>query len=240
MRTYGYQRFEVLAAFVNGLALIALVGWILVEAVGRLRQPVDVADRVLIAIASVGLVANIGCYLLLHGGDRRSLNIEGALIHVVGDLFGSVAAISAGVVIALTGWMPIDPILSIVVALLILRSGVGIVRRSAHVLLEGTPRGLDLREVSSGLAEAVPGIANIHHIHAWSLNAEESLITLHASLRGDEEPAAALQAMKAHLASRHGITHSVVQLETEACPDSPAGADCSLRVVPLPLVEKKH
>ena len=137
--TYGYHRFQILAAFVNGLSLIFIVGWILFEAVDRFLDPTEVLGETMLVVAAAGLVVNLIAFAVLHGGDRENLNIRGAAIHVAGDLLGSVAAIAAALVIIYTGWTPIDPILSVAVAMLILRSAWVLVKRSSHVLLEGAP-----------------------------------------------------------------------------------------------------
>ena len=133
--TYGYQRFQILAAFVNGLSLLLIVGWILYEAVSRFLSPEEVLGRTMLIVATLGLVVNIIAFTVLHGGDKENLNIRGAALHVAGDLLGSVAAIVAAIVIIYTGWMAIDPLLSIAVAILILKSAWLLVKRSAHVLL---------------------------------------------------------------------------------------------------------
>lgn len=218
-RTYGYHRLEVLAAFVNGIALVGIVLWIVIEAIKRLLTPVEVLGTPMLVVAVLGLLVNLGSFLILHGGDRDNLNIRGAVVHVLGDMLGSVAAIAAAAIIMATGWMPIDPILSLVAAGLILRGALFVIAKSGHVLLEGTPEGLDIESLRAGLSRAIPEVENVHHIHAWSLSAEQRLVTLHATVRGDSDPTAVLAAVKAHLRAEHGIGHSVVQLEPHACPD---------------------
>ena len=141
-RSYGYHRFQILAAFVNGLSLLFIVGWILLEAVRRFVEPVEVMGTTMLLVASAGLIINIVSFLMLHGGDRQNLNMRGAAMHVAGDLLGSLAAIVAALVIIQTGWMPIDPILSVAVAMLILRSAWQLVKRSGHILLEGAPTNI--------------------------------------------------------------------------------------------------
>ena len=168
-RSYGYHRFQILAAFVNGLSLLLIVGWILIEAVRRLISPPDVMGTTMLIVASAGLLVNIVAFTVLHGGDRENLNIRGAALHVAGDLLGSIAAIVAASVIIFTGWMPIDPILSVVVALLILRSAWYLVKRSAHILLEGAPEWLDQDSMQNRLVERIPAINSIHHVHVWGL-----------------------------------------------------------------------
>ncbi|HEX7718535.1 MAG TPA: cation diffusion facilitator family transporter, partial [Woeseiaceae bacterium] len=184
-RSYGYHRFQTLAAFVNGLALIVVVVWILVEAAGRLMAPPQVLGGMMMAVAGAGLLVNVVVFLILHGGDRHNLNMQGALLHVIGDLLGSIAALSAAIVIVLTGWMPIDPLLSIVVAGLILRSAWQLVGRSAHILLEGTPETFDVERMQQSLITAVPQIDSIHHVHVWGLTPQRLMLTMHVSLRGE-------------------------------------------------------
>jgi cobalt-zinc-cadmium efflux system protein len=209
----------VLAAFVNGMVLVAVVGWILVEAVGRLFAPVEVLGGVMLAVALGGLLVNIVAFALLHGGDRDNINLRAAAIHVLGDLLGSAAAIVAAAVILGTGWMPIDPLLSVLVALLILRSSWLIIRKSGHILLEGTPDWLDVERLRTELRAAVPGVQDVHHVHVWSLTTDHPLITLHAVLDPDGDHEASLAAIKAHIKDRVGIDHSTVQIELGACSD---------------------
>ena len=218
-RSYGYHRIQVLAAFVNGMVLVAVVGWILVEAVRRLFAPVEVLGGVMLAVAVGGLLVNVVAFALLHGGDRDNINLRAAAIHVLGDLLGSAAAILAAGVILGTGWMPIDPLLSALVGLLILRSSWLIIRKSAHILLEGTPDWLDVERLRSDLVAAVPGVEDVHHVHVWSLTTEHPLITLHAVLGPGGDPEASLAAIKAHIKDKVGIDHATVQIELGACSD---------------------
>ena len=228
-RTFGYSRFQVLAAFVNGLALIVVVGWILVEAVQRLMTPVQVAGGTMMAVAVAGLLVNLVAFAILHGGDRDNLNLRGAALHVLSDLLGSAAAIAAALVILLTGWMPIDPILSLAVALLIVRSAWFVIRRSAHILLEGTPDWLDIAELQRAVAAAVPGVEDVHHVHVWCLTQERPLITLHARLAAGCDDQAALAGVQAFLKAEYGLDHSTIQIERGACNDVPASDQPSAR-----------
>ncbi|WP_295810633.1 cation diffusion facilitator family transporter, partial [uncultured Nitratireductor sp.] len=150
-RTYGFERLQVLVAFANGLALFVIAGAILVEAAKRLATPEPVLGGTMLAIAFVGLLVNIGVFFVLHGADRDNLNVRGAMIHVLGDLLGSVGAIVAALIILATGWTAADPIISVVVAVIILRSAWFVVRDSAHILLEGTPSQISLGEIESDL-----------------------------------------------------------------------------------------
>lgn len=220
-RSFGYHRFQVLAAFANALALIAIAAWIVIEAARRLADPIEVLARPMLAIAVVGLVINLVAFAILHGGDRRNLNLRGALLHVLGDLLGSVAAITAAMVIIATGWTPIDPVLSLVVALIVLRGGWGLAKRAAHILLEGSPEDLDTETVRTALIEGVDEVTDIHHVHAWSLNTEQPLITLHAVVREDADHRAVLARVNRVLADRFGIDHATIQLE----PGSRLGED---------------
>ena len=218
-RTYGYHRFEILAAFVNGLVLFAIAAWICFEAVGRLREPVPVLGAPMLAVAVAGLVVNVVALVVLRGGDRTNLNVRAALLHVLGDLLGSIGAIAAAIVILATGWTPIDPILSIFLTLLILRGAWDVTRRAGHVLMEGVPEGFDAAAMRADLVSSVSGIADVHHVHAWMLNTERSVVTLHVRLAPSTDAAAALAAIKLRLKERFGIAHSTVQIDPGDCLD---------------------
>ena len=218
-RSYGYHRFEILAAFANGLALFAIAGWICFEAVGRLRDPVPVLGVPMLVVACAGLAVNLVALFVLRGGDRANLNVRAALLHVLGDLLGSAGAIAAAIVILATGWTPIDPILSIFVTLLILRGAWDVTRRAGHVLMEGTPDGFDAAAMRADLMTAVPGLTDVHHVHAWMLNAERPVVTLHVCLAPSTDAAAALAAIKVRLKERFGIAHSTVQIDPGDCID---------------------
>jgi cobalt-zinc-cadmium efflux system protein len=211
-RSYGYHRFQVLAAFVNGLALLAVVAWIAFEAVMRLLDPVPVLGGPMLAVALAGLGVNLAAFLVLRG-SAGNLNVRGAAVHVLGDLLGSLAAIAAASVILGTGWTPIDPLLSVLVAALVLRSAIDLTRRSAHILLEGAPDWLDLNALRAELHAAVPEVADVHHVHVWMLTEERPLMTLHAQLRAGADQAAVLGALIRHLEESYGVGHVTVQIE---------------------------
>jgi cobalt-zinc-cadmium efflux system protein len=219
-RSYGYRRFEVLAAFVNGITLLALTAWIVFEAVQRLATPVEVLSRPMLVVAVLGLAVNLAAYAILRQGGSDNVNVGGALIHVLGDLLGSLAAIVAAVVIWRTGWTPIDPILSLFVALLIIRSGWQIVRRSGHILLEGTPPGVDAELIKRDL-EQVKDVAAASHIHVWSLTTERLLATLHIRVVPGADAEAVLRAVKSRLAGQFGIEHSTVEIDFDGGPVHP-------------------
>lgn len=222
-RTYGFDRIQVLVAFLNGLALFLIAGWILVEAAHRLLDPMPVLGSIMAGVAALGLLVNIGAFLILHGADRDNLNIRGATLHVLGDLFGSVAALLGAGVILLTGWTPIDPLLSVLVAVLVLWSAWRLVAEAGHILLEGTPKGLDLAAVGPDLVAHVGPVESVHHVHAWSITQERQMITLHACVADDgRKPEAVTAAIKARLSERFGITHATIELEHSGCADAAA------------------
>jgi cobalt-zinc-cadmium efflux system protein len=163
---------------------------------------------------------NAAAFFVLHGGDRTSLNLRGALLHVIGDLLGSAAAIVAALVILTTGWYPADPLLSMLVAVLLLRSAWRLVRESALILLEGAPPHIDRNAIVHELMESVAGIADIHHMHVWSLDGRQLMATLHARIAPGVDADAAIAALKRRLAERHSIGHTTVEIETgDDCPD---------------------
>jgi cobalt-zinc-cadmium efflux system protein len=218
--TFGYQRFQILAAFVNGLSLIAIVGWILIEAVKRFLNPNEILGETMLIVAAVGLVVNMLSFAVLHTGDRDNLNIRGAALHVAGDLLGSVAAIVAAIVIIYTGWTLIDPILSIAVAGLILKSAWTLVKRSAHVLLEGAPEWLNREMMQERIVSSVPGVGEIHHVHIWGLTPQQLMLTMHVTLSdkaaGQTE---VLKDVKQFLLDEYGIGHATIEVDVEGCSD---------------------
>ena len=218
--TYGYQRFQILAAFVNGLSLLFIVGWILYEAVERFVTPRDILGETMLVVAVAGLVVNIISFAVLHTGDQENLNIRGAALHVAGDLLGSVAAIVAAIVIIYTGWTLIDPILSVAVAMLILRSAWSLVKRSAHVLLEGAPDWLDVSDMQERVVANVPGVSGIHHVHVWGLTPQQLMLTMHVTL-ADNVPSQSdvVRCVKAFVEQEYGIGHSTVEVEIDGCAD---------------------
>ena len=223
-RSYGYWRFPVLAAYVNALTLLLIVVWIAAEAAGRIRQPVEILAGPMLAVAVVGLLVNLAAFRLLHGGRRDSLNIRGALLHVLGDLLGSAAAIVAALVILATGWTLVDPLLSLLVALLVLRSALSLLRRSGHVLMEGRPEDLDAADVAGTIAATVPGVDRVHHVHIWSLSPDRPLVTLHACVDRAAAHDRALEGVRTCLRERFGLRHATVQLEHERCAEPGACA----------------
>ncbi len=211
-RTFGYLRFEVLAGLVNAITLFALVAWIAWEAVQRLRSPGEVLAGPMLAVAVVGLLVNCLVFWILHRGDQAHVNIRGATLHVLGDLLGSVAAIVAALVIHFTGWMPIDPILSVLVCLLILRSAWALLRGAFQILMEGTPPGIDIEALRGHLTGGVDGVAAVDHVHVWSITSGKVLATLELTLAEGADPARVVPAVKQALATRFEIGHTTVEV----------------------------
>lgn len=217
-RSFGYHRFQVLAAFVNGVALCALAAGIIVAAIGRLFSPHVVLAGPMLLIALIGLVVNIIVFRMLSGG-QENINTRGAALHVLGDLLGSVAAIAASLIIMTTGWMQADPILSFVAAALIVRGGYQIVRHSGHILLEGTPEEVDPAQVGQQLMSRIPAVIDVHHVHIWSLTDERPVLTLHARVTTGADHDLTMIDIHRALESLFGVSHATVQLEYGPCTD---------------------
>lgn len=217
-RTYGYLRFEILAALVNGAALFVLAGLIVREALARLQAPPAVEPRILLGVGAAGLVANLVALRLLHAGHRQSLNVRGAYLHVASDLLGSVGAMGAGAVILVTGWTLADPLISIAVALLIVWSAARLVRESVEILLEGTPRHVSMREVEQQIAN-IPGVASVHDLHVWTLTSGVVAMSGHAVVGDPQVNQDVLETVQARMAGL-GIRHVTMQLEKDdTCKD---------------------
>ena len=212
-RTFGYFRAEILAAVANAVLLVGVAAFILVAAVGRLDDPPDVQGGLMLALGVIGLVANGAAVLLLRRSAAGSLNVRGAYLEVLGDLFGSVAVIVAAVVIALTSWQAADAVASIVVAILIVPRTVGLLREAIDVLLEATPRGMRLEDVRAHIIDA-EGVADVHDLHAWTITSGLPVISAHVVLSPGAEPARVLDELCACLAGDFDVEHSTFQLET--------------------------
>ncbi len=211
-RSFGFARFKVLAAFVNGLALIALAIWIVWEAAHRLLEPQPILGGILLGVAVAGLVVNIIAFFILHGGDQEDLNMRGALWHVAGDLLGSVAAIIAAILILTTGWTPIDPILSVLVALIIAVGGVRLTRETAHILIEGVPSGLETADIKADLEAHIEDAEQVSHIHAWALTEQKPLVTLEVVAKDGACLDTLRKAVKARLEEKFRVSHATVEV----------------------------
>ncbi len=211
-RTYGFDRFSVLAAFVNGLSLFVIAAWICIEAIDRLHKPVEVLGSFMLWVAIAGLAVNVVAFRVLSRADGENLNIRAAAIHVVGDLLGSVAALVASLVIIYTGWTPIDPILSILVALIILRSAWAVVKESGHILLEGSPSGVDRREIARKIENNVPGVLSVSHIHVWSITQERPIATMEIKVSENTDTLQVKTSVRALLKDQFGINHVTIEM----------------------------
>jgi cobalt-zinc-cadmium efflux system protein len=224
--SYGLRRAEVLGAQLNGIVLMGVTILIAVEAILRLRTPADVHGLGVMAVATIGLVINVACALALARVQGRSLNLHGAFLHMAADAAGSFAALVAGFAAWAWGANRVDPIASLVIAVLVGWSAWGLLRDTTNVLLEGTPRGIDPDDVRAALA-ADPRVEAVHHVHLWSLASDEPSLSAHVVLRGEMSLHDAQQRgddLKAMLAERFGIHHSTVELECHDCGDDAQAA----------------
>lgn len=220
-RTFGYLRFEVIAGCINGVTLFAIVAWIIYEAWRRFQAPHIVLAGPMLAVAVVGLVVNILVFWILTRGDSEHVNIQGAALHVMGDLLGSIGAVAAALVIHFTGWMPIDPILSVVVSLLILRSAWKLLGKSLHILLEGAPENAGPDLIERHITAHVPGVAAVSHVHVWLITSGRALATLHVRPKDNASARAVVEAVERELQLQFDIGHATVAIdwndENEPC-----------------------
>jgi len=212
-KSYGYYRVEIFASVFNAAILFGIAVFVVVEAIGRLGAAPEVTGLPMLGIALVGLLANVVSLRLLHGGAAESLNIRGAYLEVLGDLLGSLAVIVAAVVILLTGWATIDPLASILIALLILPRTWSLLREAVDILLQATPKGVELEEVRSHILRA-PGVIDAHDLHAWTLTSGINVVSAHVVVGSDTDAAAVLDELCACLAEDFDFEHSTIQLET--------------------------
>ena len=212
-RTFGLLRLEILAALVNGAALIAISIGIALEAYRRFHAPQAVDGRLLVAVAALGLAANAAGVAILHGGHAHSLNQRGAYLHILGDLLGSLGALVAGVLILTTGWVQADPIISIVISLLILGGAWRLVRESADVLLEAAPPHIALGDVHDCMV-SVPGVASVHDLHVWTVTSGVIAMSGHLVVQNPADNQRVLEAVQRRLAGM-GIGHVTVQMEKD-------------------------
>lgn len=226
--TFGLLRLTTLAAFVNAIALLVITVLIVWEALHRFWQPQPVAGGLMLGIAIAGLLANLLSFWLLHrGSEEKNMNVRAAALHVLGDLLGSAGAIVAAAIIMLTGWTPADPILSLLVSLLVLRSGWMLLRESLHELLEGAPVSVDVNKLKRDLTLNIAEVRNVHHVHLWQVG-EKPVLTLHVQVIPPYDHDALLQRIHHYLHQRFNIEHATVQMEYQPC----AGADCELCLAP--------
>jgi cobalt-zinc-cadmium efflux system protein len=220
-RSFGYARMEVLAGYTNALTQFVLAAWIVYDAALRLAHPLPIRSGLMLVVAVAGLAVNALVLRVIGTHAHDDVNAGGARLHVLGDLLGSLAAVAAALLIRYFGWLAADPVLSVVVALLILVSAWNLLRRSAHILLEGTPDDMQAADVP-GTIERETGIGGVHHVHVWQLAGGRRVATLHAQVPAQADAHTALTAVQRVLRERFGIAHATVQIEQTEC----ATTDC--------------
>ena len=212
-RSFGYLRLEVIAGFVNAVTLFAIVAWIGYEAWARFSEPQEILAGPMMLVAIVGLLVNILVLWIMTRGETDHVNVKGAILHVMGYLLGSVGAIVAAVVVYYTGWTPIDPILSVVVSLLIVRSAWKLLTRSIHILLEGAPDDASPADVERGLLEVVPRLAAVRHVHVWQLTSGRTMATLHVRAQEDAQAKSVVERVEQELKARFNIEHATIAID---------------------------
>jgi cobalt-zinc-cadmium efflux system protein len=224
-KTYGYQRWEILAALVNGATLIGIAGWVVIEAVHRIGEPQPIRIGLFLGVAAAGLLVNLASLKLLHAHHDHSLNVRAAYLHVLGDVLGSVGAVLAAVVVALTGWTLADPIVSVAIALLLVIGAWRLVRESTDILLEAVPKHVSMPEVERRIKE-VPGVTAVHDLHVWTVTSGMVAMSGHAVVPDLRSHPGVLEGIRLRMAGL-GIGHVTIQLEVEDgcidCPPQPAG-----------------
>lgn len=214
-RSFGFQRAEILAAFVNGLTLVLVSGWIVWEAVQRFRNPPEILAGWMLVVALAGLAVNAVSAMILMRSERESLNIEAALRHVLADLLGSAGVLVAAVVILLTGWTVVDPIVSLVIAVLIVASAWGVLRDSTAILMEETPPGLDADAVARAIV-SVPGVTSVHDLHVWRITSGFDALSAHVLVGQGEDCHGLRREIEQTIAGAFGITHTTLQVDHDA------------------------
>ena len=218
-KTYGYKRFEILAAVLNGLTLIIIAIYIFYEAIGRFQNPPEVASTGMLIIATIGLLVNIlVAWIMMRGGDvEENLNMRGAYLHVISDMLGSIGAIIAALLIIFFDWGLADPLASVIVAVLVLRSGYYVTKSGLHVLMEGTPQNVDVEHIIQTI-QNIKGVQNVHDLHVWSITSGLNALSCHAVV--DEQMSIAeserLLRQIEHDLEHQNIHHMTIQLETSA------------------------
>jgi cobalt-zinc-cadmium efflux system protein len=211
-KSYGYLRYEILAALVNGVALVLIAIAIYYHAWQRLHAPEPVDAQLMLGVAVIGLLVNVVGALLLHGASGHNLNVRGAYLHVLGDLLGSVGAVTAAIIILTTGWLSADPLISLLVASLILLASWRLIRESVDVLLESVPRHIDIGRVHEAI-RSIPGVEAVHDLHVWTLTSGIVAMSGHALIADATEHGRVLQEIHQRMHDRFGIAHVTVQIE---------------------------
>lgn len=220
-RTYGYRRFEILAAAFNAVLLFVVAGYVLYEGISRFFDPQPVESIGMLAVASLGLVVNLIAMRVLAGGKETSLNMKGAYLEVWADMLGSLGVIAAAIAIWLTGKTWIDPIVAIAIGLWVLPRTWTLLRDTTHILLQGVPRGFDLDVIRAAIEE-IPGVAGVHDLHLWSVAGDDASLTAHIGITAKHDQTHVRKAVAEMLESKFKIHHSTLQTETESCGDEEA------------------
>lgn len=213
-KTYGFYRFEILAALFNGVTLFVIAGFIVWEAIDRLMEPPRVASGSMMAIATIGLVANLASawFLMKKGDVKGNVNLRSAYLHVIGDALGSVGAIAAGLLMLLFSWYIADPIISVLVAVLILKSAWGVLSHTTHILMEGTPVTVDQVEVKQTL-QSIPGVRDVHDLHIWTITSGLDSLSCHLLIEDDRDSQEILQEAIRKIEEKFRIRHTTIQVE---------------------------
>ncbi len=213
-KSYGFYRFEILAALFNGVTLFVIAGFIVWEAYGRFFEPPTVASGYMMLIASIGLIANIiSAWSLMRKGDvKNNVNLRSAYLHIIGDALGSVGAIVAGILMLVFNWYIADPIISVLVAFLILKSGWGVIKHSVHILMEGTPLTIDQQEVKTVL-EKIDGVIDVHDLHIWTITSGLDSLSCHLLIKDDKNSQEILQVAINTIKDQFKIEHTTIQIE---------------------------
>ncbi len=213
--TFGFQRFQILTAFVNGFTLLLIVGGITFMAIHRILEPQQVMGKEMFIIAVIGLLNNLFVFWLLHSGDQSNMNMRGATLHFLGDTLGSVAVIAGAIIIFYTGWMLVDPLLSILMATIIGVGAYRLTKESGHILLEGVPAGYEIQCIAEELEKHFDYLTAVHHIHLWAISEDQVMMTLHAKTDLEHINDTTLSEIKHYLLEEHKVHHVTLQLETE-------------------------
>ena len=215
-RTYGYRRFEILAAAFNALLLFAVAGYVLYEGIKRFFEPTEVQSVGMLAVAAVGLIINLIAMRLLAGGKDNSLNVKGAYLEVWADMLGSLGVIVGAIVIMFTGWQWVDPVVAIGIGVWVLPRTWILLKDTTQILLEGTPRGIKMSDIRAAVS-GVTGVAGLHDLHVWSLSSDEHSLSVHVELTADADFETVRSKVAEALHSRFDIRHTTVQVEREPC-----------------------
>jgi cobalt-zinc-cadmium efflux system protein len=224
LRTYGYHRFEILAAAFNALLLFGVAIYILVEAYGRFRNPPEIQTGAMVVIAAIGLVVNLISMRLLSSGKDASLNVKGAYLEVWSDMLGSIGVIGGAILIRFTGWAWVDPLIAVGIGLWVLPRTWVLLKESLNILLEGVPQGVKVPEVMQAMA-SVPGVQSVHDLHVWALTSGKSSLTAHVVYTPGTSPGTLLRPLQEVLAERFQVFHTTLQMEAKACEHTEDGCN---------------